>query len=85
MSSTDTLYLIFLVTGFTVGFGHCVGMCGPIVVSLSLNEKGGPSLSLTFFTTQEGSSHTPSLGASQECSVLSRFSHHPFSVCRKEC
>lgn len=40
MSSTETLYLVFLVTGFTVGFGHCIGMCGPIVVSLSLNLKG---------------------------------------------
>ncbi|MCU0594909.1 MAG: sulfite exporter TauE/SafE family protein [Desulfobacterota bacterium] len=40
MSSTDPLYLVFLVTGFTVGFGHCIGMCGPIVVSLSLNLKG---------------------------------------------
>ncbi len=37
---TDPLYLVFLATGFTVGFGHCVGMCGPIVVSLSLNLKG---------------------------------------------
>jgi hypothetical protein len=40
MSSTDTLYLVFLATGFFVGFGHCIGMCGPIVVSLSLNLKG---------------------------------------------
>ncbi len=40
MSSIDPLYLVFLATGFTVGFGHCVGMCGPIVVSLSLNLKG---------------------------------------------
>lgn len=40
MFSTDTLYLAFLVTGFTVGFGHCIGMCGPIVISLSLNRKG---------------------------------------------
>ena len=39
MSSTDSLYLVFLVTGFTVGFGHCVGMCGPLIVSLSLNLK----------------------------------------------
>jgi len=44
MSSTDTLYLLFLTTGFTVGFGHCIGMCGPIVVSLSLNLKGQPVL-----------------------------------------
>ena len=38
-SSTEALYLILLTTGFTVGFGHCIGMCGPIVVSLSLNLK----------------------------------------------
>jgi sulfite exporter TauE/SafE len=37
MLSTESLYLIYLSTGFTVGFGHCIGMCGPIVVSLSLN------------------------------------------------
>jgi len=40
MSSISALYLLFLATGFTVGFGHCIGMCGPIVVSLSLNLKG---------------------------------------------
>ncbi len=30
-------------TGFTVGFGHCIGMCGPIVVSLSLNLRERPA------------------------------------------
>ena len=40
MSFIDPLYLIFLTTGITVGFGHCIGMCGPLVVSLSLNLKG---------------------------------------------
>ena len=40
MSSIDPLYLIFFTTGLTVGFGHCIGMCGPIVVSLSLNLEG---------------------------------------------
>lgn len=44
MSSTETLYLVFLTSGFTIGFGHCIGMCGPIVVSLSLNLKGRPVL-----------------------------------------
>ena len=44
MSSTNTLYIAFLITGFTVGFGHCVGMCGPIVASLSLNLKGRNNL-----------------------------------------
>jgi uncharacterized protein len=38
--ATGTLYFIFLTTGFTIGFGHCIGMCGPIVVSLSLGLKG---------------------------------------------
>lgn len=40
MSFTDSLYLIFFSTGLTVGFGHCIGMCGPIVVSISLHSKG---------------------------------------------
>jgi sulfite exporter TauE/SafE len=39
MSSIETLYLVFITTGFAVGFGHCIGMCGPIVASLSLNLK----------------------------------------------
>ncbi|MBU0698637.1 MAG: sulfite exporter TauE/SafE family protein [Proteobacteria bacterium] len=39
MSSIDTLLLVFFTTGFTVGFGHCIGMCGPIVVSLSLSVE----------------------------------------------
>lgn len=43
MLSTDALYLIYLSTGFTIGFGHCIGMCGPIVISLSLNiDKKSP-------------------------------------------
>ncbi len=39
MLSTETLYLIYLSTGFTIGFGHCIGMCGPIVVSFTLNLR----------------------------------------------
>jgi len=39
MSSIETLYLAFFTTGLFVGFGHCIGMCGPIVVSFSLNLK----------------------------------------------
>jgi len=42
MSSIDALCLIFLTSGFTVGFGHCIGMCGPIVVSLSMGLKTKP-------------------------------------------
>ena len=44
MLSIDPIYLLFLTTGFTVGFGHCIGMCGPIVVSLSLNLRGRSNL-----------------------------------------
>ncbi len=40
MASFETLIWIFLATGFTVGFGHCLGMCGPVVIGLSLNLKG---------------------------------------------
>jgi uncharacterized protein len=36
---TEPLYLTLFLTGFTVGFGHCIGMCGPIIVSLSLSLK----------------------------------------------
>ena len=39
MLSTDTLALVYLATGFTVGFGHCIGMCGPIIVSFSLSVE----------------------------------------------
>jgi sulfite exporter TauE/SafE len=39
MSSTDTLLVVFLATGFTVGFGHCIGMCGPLVVSMALSLR----------------------------------------------
>jgi hypothetical protein len=44
MSFTDTLFFVVLASGFGVGFGHCIGMCGPIVVSLSLNLRGRPIL-----------------------------------------
>ncbi len=40
----DSLIWIFLTTGFTVGFGHCIGMCGPIVVSMSLNFRSNNML-----------------------------------------
>jgi uncharacterized protein len=33
----DSLFVTYLLTGITMGFGHCIGMCGPLVVSFSLN------------------------------------------------
>lgn len=44
MWSTDFLFWVFLGTGFSVGFGHCLGMCGPIVISLTLNKAVRPVL-----------------------------------------
>lgn len=40
MWSIDSLLLTYLVTGLTIGLGHCIGMCGPLVISFSLNSPG---------------------------------------------
>ena len=42
MSSTSVLLFAYLTTGFAIGFGHCIGMCGPLVVSFSLSLKERP-------------------------------------------
>ena len=44
MSFIDPMAWVFLTTGFAVGFGHCIGMCGPIVISMSLQLKDGNTL-----------------------------------------
>jgi uncharacterized protein len=33
----DSLFAAYLLTGIAVGFGHCIGMCGPLVISFSLS------------------------------------------------
>ncbi len=38
----DPLYSLALVTGL-LGTGHCVGMCGPVVVALSISGEGRQS------------------------------------------
>ena len=40
MSSTSPLFIAYLLSGLSVGFGHCIGMCGPLVISFSLNLTG---------------------------------------------
>lgn len=35
----DPLFFTMFATGFTVGFGHCIGMCGPIAASFTFNLK----------------------------------------------
>lgn len=37
MSSIDSLLAAYLLTGISMGFGHCIGMCGPLVISFSMN------------------------------------------------
>ena len=44
MSSIDAIFLTYLLTGLAIGFGHCIGMCGPLVVSFSLSTKPGNRL-----------------------------------------
>ena len=46
----ESIYLIYLITGFTVGISHCIGMCGPIVVAISMGrEKDTVLLPLTLY------------------------------------
>ena len=35
---------IALVTGLLGGFGHCIGMCGPLVATFALHDRGGGRL-----------------------------------------
>jgi sulfite exporter TauE/SafE len=36
MSSIESVYLLMFMTGLLGGFGHCIGMCGPVVASYSM-------------------------------------------------
>lgn len=46
MLSTDSVYLLMFGSGLLGGFGHCSGMCGPLVATYSLNLStvSGPRL-----------------------------------------
>ena len=35
----ESVYFLALSTGFLGGFGHCIGMCGPIVASYSIHKS----------------------------------------------
>lgn len=35
-------YLIVFTAGFLGGFGHCIGMCGPIVASYAFHDSSSP-------------------------------------------
>ncbi len=35
----ESAYAVMLLTGLAGGFGHCIGMCGPVVAAYSLGEE----------------------------------------------
>lgn len=35
----NDIYILMFLTGLTGGFGHCIGMCGPVVVAYSVSVK----------------------------------------------
>ncbi len=35
----DSVFIVMLLTGLAGGFGHCIGMCGPVVAAYSLGEE----------------------------------------------
>jgi len=39
MFHTDSLYILMFGSGFLGGFGHCIGMCGPLVASYALHAQ----------------------------------------------
>ena len=42
MLLTDPINLLMFSSGLLGGFGHCAGMCGPLVAAFSLNLSGPP-------------------------------------------
>jgi len=49
MSNIESTYLLMFVSGFFGGFGHCIGMCGPIVTAHALNCGGRRFLPHLFY------------------------------------
>jgi sulfite exporter TauE/SafE len=39
MFNTNSVYLLLFTSGFLGGFGHCIGMCGPIVATYCMAAK----------------------------------------------
>lgn len=35
----ESAWVVMLLTGLAGGFGHCIGMCGPVVAAYSLGER----------------------------------------------
>lgn len=43
------VYMLAFTTGLLGGFGHCIGMCGPLVASYTLRAKENPGPGRSFF------------------------------------
>lgn len=42
MSGDDSIYLLILGSGFFGGFGHCIGMCGPLIATYTITIGESP-------------------------------------------
>ncbi len=40
MNSINSIYILMFISGLFGGFGHCLGMCGPLVASYTVAFKG---------------------------------------------
>ena len=49
MFTTKSIYFLIFISGFLGGFGHCIGMCGPIVASYCVAIKNQGLLSHFLF------------------------------------
>jgi sulfite exporter TauE/SafE len=49
MFSTESAYLLMFISGFLGGFGHCMGMCGPVVAAYALNPARKSFLPQLFY------------------------------------
>ncbi len=49
MFNTDSIYFLMFTSGLLGGFGHCIGMCGPIVASYCVTLKNRGMLAHFFF------------------------------------
>lgn len=44
MFPTESIYALVLFSGLVGGFGHCIGMCGPLAATFALSIEGAPAM-----------------------------------------
>ncbi len=52
------IYSLMFVTGFLGGFGHCIGMCGPVVVAYSVSIRSKSYISHLLYNAGRISTYT---------------------------